>query len=136
MPLNQSRDTRKLAQAEHRDLPVAAGVKIFQGALVVMAAGLVRPGRVAAGDVAIGRAVQEADNSAGAAGALMCRMDTGTFKFRNATAGDALTLADIGSTCFVLDDDQVAKTNPGGNTRSVAGRVWNVEADGVWVTIA
>ena len=48
------------------------------------------------------------------------------------TAADAITLADIGKDCFIVDDQTVAKTD-GAGTRSRAGRVFDVDADGVWV---
>ena len=47
-------------------------------------------------------------------------------------SADAITLADVGSDCYIVDDQTVAKTN-GTNTRSVAGKVFDVDADGVWV---
>jgi len=38
----------------------------------------------------------------------------------------------LGKTCYIVDDETVAKTN-GTNTRSAAGTVVGVESDGVWV---
>ena len=38
----------------------------------------------------------------------------------------------MGSDCYIVDDQTVAKTN-GGATRCVAGKVWDVDAEGVWV---
>lgn len=40
----------------------------------------------------------------------------------------------MGADCFIVDDQTVAKTN-GTNTRSRAGIVAAVDADGVWVQI-
>ena len=40
--------------------------------------------------------------------------------------------ADVGKTCFILDDATVAKTN-GTNTRSECGVVVQVDTAGVWV---
>ena len=40
----------------------------------------------------------------------------------------------MGSDCYIVDDQTVAKTN-GTNTRSVAGKIIAVDADGVWVKI-
>ena len=53
-------------------------------------------------------------------------------QFANSAATDAITLADIGKDCFIVDDQTVAKTD-GSGTRSRAGRVFDVDADGVWV---
>jgi hypothetical protein len=46
--------------------------------------------------------------------------------FTNATAGDAVVTATIGSLCYLLDDQTVAQ-NDAANTRSVAGRVWKLD---------
>jgi hypothetical protein len=46
--------------------------------------------------------------------------------FPNATAGDAVVAATIGSLCYLLDDQTVAQ-NDATNTRSVAGRVWKID---------
>ena len=43
-----------------------------------------------------------------------------------------IAAADIGNNCYVVDDQTVAKTN-GTNSRSVAGKVHDVDAIGVWV---
>ena len=52
--------------------------------------------------------------------------------FRQSSGGDLIALADVGSVCYVVDDQTVAKTH-NGNTRSVAGTVRDVDAAGVWV---
>ena len=52
------------------------------------------------------------------------------FKFAN-LAADLVTHAERGKSCYIAVDQTVAKTN-GGATRSVAGKVLGVEADGVW----
>ena len=44
----------------------------------------------------------------------------------------SVQVPDIGKDCFIVDDQTVAKTN-GANTRSRAGKVFDVDADGVWV---
>lgn len=58
----------------------------------------------------------------------------GTFRFRNSTSADAITVAYIGKVCFVIDDDRVAKTN-GSGARSPAGVVEAVDGAGVWVRL-
>lgn len=114
-------------------LPVAASVKVFAGSLVVRdSSGNARPGRVSTTDLGVGMAEEIIDNSAGIAGAERVRVQKGVFLFGNSAAGDAITTADIGTDCFVVDDQTVAKTN-GTNTRCVAGKVFDVDADGVWV---
>jgi hypothetical protein len=40
----------------------------------------------------------------------------------------------IGNDCYIVDDQTVAKTN-GTATRSIAGKIRAVDAQGVWVEI-
>ena len=48
--------------------------------------------------------------------------------------GDAITAAQIGSACYIVDDQTVAKTSDNGS-RSRAGQVIDVDAQGVWVQV-
>lgn len=113
--------------------PVKAATKLYAGALVCLdASGWAVPGAAATTLIAIGRAEDLADNSAGANGAINVTARRGVFRWKNSAAGDAITRAEIGDTCYVVDDETVAKTN-GTNTRSAAGIIRDVDAQGVWV---
>jgi hypothetical protein len=114
-------------------VPVAASVKIYAGALVARdASGNATPGATATGILGLGRAESQADNSSGSAGDISVEVRKGVFKYENSSGGDEITGAEIGSDCYIVDDQTVAKTD-GTSTRSVAGTVFEVEADGVWV---
>ena len=132
--LTADRNTPK-KDAELLGFPVAANAKIFAGALVVAnATGYAAPGSVATTLTALGRAESFVDNTGGADGAKTVQVSRQKgFKFVNHGA-DLVTQADIGKSCYIVDDQTVAKTN-GGATCSVAGKVLAVEADGVWVFI-
>lgn len=67
-----------------------------------------------------------------ASGAKTLRTEFGCFRWDNSTAGDLIAQADVGNTCFAVDDHTVAKTNAGA-TRSVAGTIMAVDSSGVWV---
>ncbi len=114
--------------------PVKAAVKPFQGGIAVLSGGYAAPGTVATGLIAIGRFEESVDNSAGAAGAVSVQVKRGTFKFANSAAGDLIAQADVGADCYIADDQTVAKTSAT-NTRSIAGKIVAVDADGVWVMI-
>lgn len=133
MPLTADRNSPAY-QGEMREQPVGAATNIFAGAILMRnAAGFIVRGAVAVGSFGVGMAEQPANNSAGANGAILARYRTGaSARFRNATAGDLIVQADVGKVCWILDDDQVAKTN-GGATRSPAGIIEAVDAQGVWV---
>lgn len=116
-----------------RSRPVAAGQKIFAGALVAInATGLAVKGATALNLKGIGIAEAMADNSAGVDSAINVSVRRGAWAMANSAAGDQLTAADIGATCYIVDDQTVAKTT-GGGTRSPAGTVVDVDASGVWV---
>ena len=113
--------------------PVKGGATIFAGALVMLdAAGLAVAGATAIGQTAVGRADERV--TAVTDGAASVTVRRGTFRFANSAAGDAITRAEIGDACFIVDDQTVAKTN-GANTRSQAGIIRDVDAQGVWVEV-
>jgi hypothetical protein len=131
--LTGDRDT-KSREGSDRVFPVAAAARIHLGALIVLNAGNAEPGSTALNLVAVGVAKEPVDNSAGAAGDKDVPVRRGVFLFNNSAAGDAITAADIGSDCFIADDQTVAKTD-GTGTRSAAGKVFDVDAQGVWVAV-
>ena len=122
--------------AEFFEFPVDAGKNIHAGALVVIdtADNLAKPGVTATTGRSVGVADAAADNTNGADGAVKVRVRRGCFRFANSSAADLIDLGDVGLDCYIVDDQTVAKTN-GTNTRSVAGKVRDVDADGVWVEI-
>ncbi len=118
---------------DYRAIPAAAGVLLYAGAMgAVNAAGFLVPMSTALGLKGAGRIEQRIDNTGGAAGAQTAQVYAGIHRYDNSAAADALTKADINSDCYGVDDQTVAKTSAT-NTRSVAGKVFDVDADGVWV---
>ena len=130
--LTQDRNTLR-RDGVQTEPPVAAGARIYGGALVAInAAGFAVPGSTATGLIGAGVAEQRADNPGAAAGAIRVRLNRLPHCFGNSDSADAITLADVGSDCYIVDDQTVAKTN-GSGTRSRAGRVFDVDGEGVWV---
>lgn len=114
-------------------VPIAGGQLIRAGVIVgVNANGLALEGKTEADLTYIGRSELYVDNTAGADGAQSVQVRRGAaFKWANA-ADDPVTQACFGKPCFIEDNQTVAKTN-GSGTRSQAGIVVGVVADGVWV---
>lgn len=113
--------------------PVAASTKIFAGAIVALnASSLAVKGATATGLIAVGVAIEQADNSAGGNGAINVKVRRGLWLMGNSASSDAIALADVGATCYIVDDQTVAKTD-GSSARSAAGTVRDVNASGVWV---
>lgn len=129
-PLTQDRNTPR-AEGDERTGTLGANQSIFAGAILMRnAAGDLIEGAVATGSFGVG--VAQERKSSVAAGAEVIRYRPGVHRFANSSAGDLITKADIGAACFIVDDQTVARTN-GTNTRSPAGTVDGVDANGVWV---
>lgn len=132
MSLTKDRNTAERA-GDQITAGCAASVKCYAGGIAVLdASGNIKPGVTATGLICVGRFEETADNSTGLAGAVSATAKRGTFRFANSAAADAITAAEIGDTCYIVDDETVAKTS-GTNTRSVAGIIADVDATGVWV---
>lgn len=114
-----------------RAYPVKGAKKIYKGSLVVLSGGYAEPGATATGLVAVGRAKETVDNSAGADGDLTVSVEEGVFKWANLGA-DAAAQANVGADVYVTDDQTVSKTD-GSSTKSRAGILVQVDSDGVWV---
>lgn len=127
------RDLQEVA-GRARAFPLEAATKIFAGTMcAVNAAGRLTKGATSTTLKCVGVAPQAYDNSGGVAGAITGEPQRGVYgPFANSASADAIAAADVESTCYMVDDQTVAKTN-GTNTRSAAGIVHQVDAAGVWV---
>jgi len=132
--LTAGRNTPELAGQVH-SLQVGSAAKILAGALVCLnATGYAVKGATATTLKSFGRAEETVDNSGGGDGALSIKVKVGIFGFLNSTSTDAITIADIKSDCYVVDDQTVAKTD-GSASRSKAGRVVAVQDGLVFVQL-
>ena len=131
MPLTRERPTTAVGSGLVREIGIKANVKVWAGGIVVNDAGVAAPGRVATGLVALGMALETVDNTGGSANAKRVKIQRGVFGFKN-QGDDAVVAADIGKDCFIVDDETVAKTSAT-NTRSVAGKVFSIDGDTVFV---
>jgi hypothetical protein len=137
MALTTERNTTQYgstADPELLSLPVAAATKIYQGSIVCdNGSGYATKGAVSTALIACGIAEQTVDNT-GDAGALQVPVRRGAFWLQNST-GNAVTIAERYSYCYIEDDSIVSKEN-GGGTRSIAGIVLDVDASqGVLVLV-
>lgn len=125
---------RHLHVGGRRSVPVAAGARCLTGGIAVRnAGGFAEPATTGTGLVALGVFDDTTSNVGGANGNVRADIrNDGAFCFANSGGGDAITFDDIGGTCYLVDDQTVAKTS-GSNTRSIAGKIHDVDASGVWV---
>jgi hypothetical protein len=107
-------------------VPIAANVKIWQGALCMIDGGYLKPAAAATGKKVVGRSATTYDNTGGAAGAITCEVERGTFGWDIGTSGDAIAQANVGAVVYAIDDHTVGLTD-GTGTRSAAGIVWQLE---------
>lgn len=114
---------------------VDASTHIYQGSLcAINQSGYLVPASADASLHVVGVAEDEADNSSGSAGALSIRPRKGPHYLTNSSSTDAITDADIGRWCYVVDDNTVARTSNGG-ARPAAGVVAGVDSFGVLVEV-
>ncbi len=136
MALSAVRNTTQKGDVTHPPLaylPVAASTKIYQGALVVLnSGGYAAGGTSATSLIAVGRAEQTADNTAGSNGDIYVLVRQGVFKWD--VNGTSMSVTSRGSLCWVYDDHTVTLTS---TSRSIAGTVFDFDADGgAWVYTA
>ena len=113
---------------------VAASQTIYGGALVALnAAGHAIPATDTADITVVGVAEATVKSSA-TAGEDKVRIRRGAVQlFANATGTNKLTIADIGSLCYVADDQTVQDD---GATKDVkAGVMLQLDDNGVWVNV-
>lgn len=118
-----------------RTVDMKAASTVYKGGMVAIdsSGNALAAGLLAGGTVRVVGVAAATQANPGAAAATRCEVSTGTFKFLNHGA-DLVTKASVGADCYVVDDQTVALTD-GTNTRAVAGKVQQVESDGVRVFI-
>ena len=122
-----------MAAGDLRDGASAAGELIYGGAIVMRnAAGFLVAGETVTGLIGVGRAEKRVDNTSGANGDQIVLYRPGVFLFENSGGADDISEADIGAICYAVDDQTVAKTDDSG-ARSPAGFVDMVDDTGVFV---
>lgn len=110
-------------------LTTKTGVTIYKGALVMLDRDKAIPAKTATSKIVLGIA----ENTAKAGETVT--ITKGVYGFVNSASSDQIGLTEIGSDCYAVDDQTVAKTN-GSSTRSKAGTVIDVREGYVWVKIA
>jgi len=109
----------------HHSFPLTAGTKSWKGGLAVIdtATGKVKPGAAAAGLIYIGKFDESVDASAAEKPVSVdLGMEIEVVWWNN---DGTVTAAMVGGVCYVQDDQTVTAT---ATTRSLAGRVWLVDA--------
>lgn len=108
------------------------GATIYAGTLVTLltATGLAVSGGTASAGIAVGVASETITGD----GVKTTDVERGIFQFANSAAADLIAKADIGATCYVVDNQTVAKTDNSA-ARKAAGKIIDVDAGGVWVEV-
>jgi len=127
----EGRNTKR-RDGKQFSFPAAASLCLAGTIAVLNSSGNAEMGTTATGKVAVGVFDETVDNTGGVAGGVQVATRRGCFQFANSASTDAIANTDIGTTCYIVDNQTVAKTS-GTNTRSVAGVVRAVDSAGVWV---
>ncbi len=120
MALTAARNTRRLNTVpSHRSAyPMLASTTIYQGSLVVLStAGFAKPGVSATGLFAVGRACRTV-TSGSVDGDTIIEVESGAFAW--VVNSTAIAATDVGSLCYVYDDQTVTLDS---TSRSVAGTI-------------
>jgi hypothetical protein len=124
------------------DVPLKANAKVFLGGMVALdSSGYGVAPSAALGLRVCGRFAPEhaatvsLDNTGGANGALVARVEQGVFRYGNSSSGDAIAQANLPCVVYAVDDQTVALTD-GGGTRSPAGIAVAVDSIGVYVSMS
>lgn len=119
---------------ENLELPMGASTTIYRGTMIALdQSGYAFPATGSLVRRAVGVSTEGKAN-AGAAGAKTIRVERGCFGFVSTSGDDAITIADIGSVCYVLDDQTVSRSSQNG-TLPYAGRVARIENSLVFVEV-
>lgn len=129
MALTAARNTVKadsLPLPSRGSAPLAATTTVFEGGMVCLdTSGRMVPASATAGlSAVVGRASDDYDNDPGAAGAITGEYVPGAFWWDN--SGTSVTVADIGSLCYAVDDEAVHRNQSG--SRPIAGVILDVDA--------
>ena len=135
-----SRLIKQLATVTTRRFPVAAATAVWEGGMVALsgagAAAVAVPASANPALKVVGVAQADANNLAGAAGAMTVDAKIGVFLMNNSPT-DPLALGDVGAPVYAADDNTVSKTGApasGAPTQPQAGWLWNLDpSGGVWV---
>lgn len=116
------------------EIPVAAATKIPAGVMVqVNASGFAVNAAATVANRMAGIATKTADNSGGANGDITVSVRRAIVgMYGNSASGDLIAAADRLNSCYVVDNQTVAKTD-GSASRPVAGKILDVSAAGVSV---
>ena len=114
--------------------PMAANQTIYGGGLVALdAAGHAIPAADAA-SLTIAGVAEETAKSGASAGVDQVEVRRGAVHaFANAAGANALTIADIGSVCYVADDQTVQDAGAANDVK--AGVMLQLDDAGVWVHV-
>ncbi len=127
--LTANRNTKE-RQARLRRYPVLDEEIMYAGGLAAIDSnGEVQMASDTAGLIVTGVSTEYVDNTGDGE---YCTVKTGCFLFAN-SSGNPITNAHVGRTCWIEDDNTVS-SSPGTNGIE-AGKVFEVDTDGVWVEV-
>ena len=103
--------------------------QVYQGGLACFdtSTGLVKKGAASTTLIPIGHYREDQLVASGGTANVEFFRELNAMWFLNSASTDAIAQTEVGSNVYVVDDQTVAKTS-NSNARSIAGRVWKVDA--------
>lgn len=138
MALSAPRDTKEMTSpfALRSECLGGTSQDFYKGQLVAVETADGRLYPAVAGDltrVTVGRC-EETYSTGASETAKKIKYKSGIFNYTSGTSGEAIAADDRYKPCYVLDDESVGLSgNSGAN--AVAGMIYDVDSDGVWVSI-
>ena len=113
--------------------PVTASVTCFRGSIALTRSGYLVPAALPQSTDIVWGVINDYGPGVGqmttvgvvggtANGTVTCEVSTGSFFFASGTGADAITQANVGANCYVINETTVGLTN-GSATRPVAGTI-------------
>lgn len=125
--MTTARDTVKYNETTlHLNYPIKGGVHLYPGLMGFLDSSGRLVGASSLAVKCVGRLTAEADATGLADGALTMNVEEGIYWYDNSSAGDLITQADVGNTCYLVDNHTVAKTS-NSSARIAAGRIVNID---------
>lgn len=138
MALSAPRDTKEMASpfAFRHEALGGTSQDFYKGQLVAIDVSDGRLYPAAAGDLNLqvcGRC-EETYSTGASETAKSVKFKSGIFNYASGQTSEAITVADKGQVCYVVDDETVG-IDGNSQANALAGRIYDVDSYGVWVGI-
>lgn len=138
MALSAPRDTKEMASplAFRHEVLGGTSQDFYKGQLVAvdLSDGRLYPAVAADLNLQVCGRCEETYSTGASETTKKIKFKSGIFNYASGSSGEAITAAERGQVCYVLDDESVG-LDGNGQANAIAGRIYDVDSYGVWVAI-